>query len=377
MATIRKRILPSGATAWQADYVDGEGKRRHKQFKLKSLADTFLLDKRGEVRQGTHIAESASPTFDTVADDWLKKVDSELERSTVERYRATYAKHVKPVFGERKLATITPGQLQIFVDGLAGTMSGSSLKKARDCLRQVFSFAVKRGKAGHNPATDIDLPVRKRGQGGKIEMPTKDELRRIVEATPERWTPYIRTAILTGMRASELRGLTWPDVDLERGVIHVTHRMDRYGADGPPKSDSGRRDIPLSAGTVAMLTAWKETCPKGEANLVFPAPEGGAMTQPNFLRRVYWPAQVKAGVVVDSGKFDAKGRPIMDPKYTFHALRHAAAALFIEGGLQPKKVQTVLGHSSIQTTMDIYAYYWPKETEDRAAMGAIEAGLFA
>lgn len=376
--SIRKRTLPSGSVVWLAGYRDSEGKRRFKQFPKKSAADAYLIEKKGEVRSGRHVAESASPTFGSAADDWLTKIEKDgLERSTIERYRATYTSHVKPELGSKKLSTITPGQLQIFIDTLAGTMSASSLKKVRDCIRQVFSHSVKRGRASHNPATDIDLPVRKRGKGAAIEMPAKAELRKIVEAAPERWTPYIRTAILTGMRASELRGLTWDDVDLDRGVISVTHRMDRYGADGPPKSNAGRRDIPLSAGTVDMLKAWQEACPKSSAKLVFPAPEGGAMSHQNFLRRVYWPTQVKAGVAIETGEVDKKGAPVMEAKYTFHALRHAAAALFIEQGLQPKKVQTLMGHASIQITMDVYGYLWPKEEEDRAAMGAIDANLFA
>lgn len=377
MATTRKRILPSGATSWQADYRDNAGKRRSKQFAKKSEADAFLLTVRGEVRAGTHVAERDSPTFDAAATDWLEKLERDgLERATTERYRATYQTHVKPELGARKLASITPGQLQVFVDGKAGTMSLSSLKKVRDCLRQVFGYAVKRGKAGMNPATDIDLPQPKRGQKEPPEMPTKAEIKRIVEATPAKWTPYIRTAILTGLRASELRGLTWADVDLDRGVIRVTHRMDRFGADGPPKSDAGRRDIPMSTGTVAMLTSWKEECPKGEGNLVFPAPEGGAMSHQNFLRRVFWPTMLKAGVTIDTGDVDDDGKPVFEPKYTFHALRHAAAALFIEQGFRPERVKTLMGHSSIQITFDVYGYLFPKEDDDRAAMAQIEDNLF-
>ncbi len=374
MATVRKRTLPSGKVVWQADYNDG--KRRSKQFAKKGEADAFLLTVRGEVRAGTHVAESDSPTFSATADDWLKKIGREgLERSTTERYQATYEKHVKPVLGPRKLASITPAQLQTFVDELAGTMSESSLKKVRDCVRQVFTYAVKRGKAGHNPATDIELPQRKRGKE-KPEMPSKAEIRRIIESTPDRWRPFIRTAVVTGLRASELRGLQWSDVDLDRGIIHVTKRTDRYGEYGPPKSDAGLRDIPISNGTVALLKAWKEECPKGEGDLVFPAPEGGFFSQANLLRRVYWPAQERAGVVSSTGKLDDRGAPVMEPKFTFHALRHAAAALFIEQGFQPKKVQSLMGHSSIQITFDTYGYLFPKEEEDRAAMGAIDAGLF-
>jgi integrase len=74
---------------------------------------------------------------------------------------------------------------------------------------------------------------------------------------------------------------------------------------------------------------------------------------------------------------DANGKPVIRPRYTFHALRHFAASLFIEHqGWSPKKIQTVMGHSSIQVTYDIYGKLLDKDPDsDRNAMAQIEAGL--
>ena len=64
-----------------------------------------------------------------------------------------------------------------------------------------------------------------------------------------------------------------------------------------------------------------------------------------------------------------------EPKYGLHALRHAAVAMFIEQGFGPKKVQALMGHSSIRLTFDTYGYLFKTEEEDRAGMAQIEARL--
>ena len=90
----------------------------------------------------------------------------------------------------------------------------------------------------------------------------------------DRWRPLFLTAIFTGLRASELRGLTWEDVDLPRAVLHVRQRADRYLAFGAPKSRGGERSIPLPPRLIETLREWKLQCPKGKLGLVFPTGNG-------------------------------------------------------------------------------------------------------
>ncbi|RWB89250.1 MAG: site-specific integrase [Mesorhizobium sp.] len=376
MATIRKRELPSGKIVWQADYRDGSGKRRHKQFTKKGDADAFLLTARGQVRAGTHVADSQSKTIDQAAKLWLAQVEKDgKERTTVDRYTETYEKQVKPRLGATKLNAVTAPTLQTFIDDLVGTMSLSSLKKVKGCLVSVFKYAVSRGLAAHNPAREVALPESNRGRK-RPEMPTKEELRSILTNTPARWQPFVRLATVTGMRASELRGLKWSDVDLAKGLVHVRRRVDKYGEFGPPKSGAGTRDIPISAGTVAMLKAWKKDCPSGDLELIFPTTTGAVEGHANLLHRVFHPAQVAAGVTTKTDKVDGDGKPIMEAKFGLHALRHAAAALFIEQGFAPKKVQNLMGHASLQMTYDVYGYLFPSDDDDQSKMAAMESGLF-
>ncbi|RUU45007.1 site-specific integrase [Mesorhizobium sp. M6A.T.Ce.TU.002.03.1.1] len=375
MATIRKRELPSGKIVWQADYRDGGGKRRHKQFATKKAADDFLLTARGQVRSGTHVADSASITVDKASKLWLAQAEKNgRERATVARYKSTYELYIKPKFGATKLAALTSPAIQTFIDDLTGTMSASSLAKVHGALTSIYKHAVSRGHAAINPARDIQMPSATRDKK-RPEMPTKDELRAILKHTPARWIPFVRTAMLTGMRASELRGIQWRDVDLDAGIVHVRRRVDRYNKFGPPKSDAGTRDIPISDSTVTMLKAWRKECPKGEHDLVFPNGEGNVEGHANLLHRMFWPVQIKAGVTVETEEKDEDGKPIVDAKYSLHALRHAAAALFIEQGFPPKKVQDLMGHASLAMTYDVYGYLFKSEDYDRAKIAEMETAL--
>lgn len=79
---------------------------------------------------------------------------------------------------------------------------------------------------------------------------------------------------------------------------------------------------------------------------------------------------------MDSGAKDKDGQPIMEPRYNFHMLRHAAASLFIQYlGWTPKRLQTVMGHSSINMTFDLYGHLFENIEADRADMAKIEAAV--
>ena len=207
-------------------------------------------------------------------------------------------------------------------------------------------------------------------------MPTRGELRAIIEHASGRWRPLILTAVFTGLRSSELRGLQWGDVDLRAAVLHVYRRVDQWGNFGPPKSAAGTRNVPLAPIVVNTLRKWCLKCPKGELDLVFPNGAGKVESHANILNRGFWPVQIAAGIVTERMVArDGETKTVQRGKYSHHALRHAAAALFIEQGLGPKKIQTIMGHGSIQMTYDTYGYLFDDGEGDQAAMQAIEARL--
>ena len=130
-----------------------------------------------------------------------------------------------------------------------------------------------------------------------------------------------------------------------------------------------------------MLKTWKVACPPGD--LVFPSEEGRPQSLANIYNRVWKPIQLAAGVcdpAKENGKVkrDEKGKPLMEPRYRFHDLRHFHASMLIADGANPKEVQAEMGHSSIQMTFDIYGSLFKDEDTERrqkARAGRLEAKL--
>jgi integrase len=366
--SIRKRPLLDGRTVWQVDYRDGNGRRRHRQFPTRREADAFLVRARADVAAGTHTPESVSITVNAAADLWLARCeDNGLERTTLLAYRQHVVLHIAPLIGATKLARLTVPAVHAFADRLREQgRSRDMVKRALRSLSAIVATAQRRGLVAVNCVREAAPDaVRRSARDARPEMPSRAELRAIVGATPDRWRPLILTAIFTGLRASELRGLTWADVDLRSGELHVRRRADRFGHFGPPKSKSGARTLPLSPILINTLRTWRLACPKGELDLVFPTGRGNVESHGNLLNRVFWPIQVAAGVV------DAADQA----KYSLHALRHGAAALWIEQGLGPKRIQALMGHASIQQTFDTYGYLLETRESDRNAVAEIEARL--
>ena len=200
-----------------------------------------------------------------------------------------------------------------------------------------------------------------------VDIPTTDEVRAFIGRLHARWRPLFLTAIFTGLRASELRGLRWQDVDLKAGELHVRQRADRYNVIGMPKSKAGGRRVPLPPHLINVLREWKL---QSSHELVFATRSGKVDRLSNMVRALERTMRA-ADITGPDGK----------PKYTgMHALRHFFASWCINPvkrggrGLQPKEVQEVLGHASIVMTMDTYGHLFPRG-DDASELAAAERAL--
>ena len=389
--------------AWIVDYVDQAGKRRLKTFAKKKAADAFRDIANVEIRAGIHTADSASKTIAEAGRLWLETGDKAgLERSTLAAYRQHLKLHIEPYLGNVKLSQLSAPMVREFEDKLGrGDMPEGAASKPRTCvmvrkvrvsLSSLLSDAQERGLVSRNVVRDLRR-TRARGverkaerrQKGKlkigVDIPTREEIKAIVEAAKGRWRPILLTAIFTGLRASELRGLRWTDVDLDKRELHVRQRADRYSAIGKPKSEFGERTVPLTPIVVNTLRGWKIACPKSEAGLVFPSTGGLVEHHKNIVERGLVPTLIAASIVTE--REGPNGEPTKRAKYTgLHALRHFYASWSInrrvDGGLElpAKVVQERLGHSSIMMTMDVYGHLFPRG-DDAAELEAAERSLLA
>ncbi len=266
--------------------------------------------------------------------------------------------------GDVLLKEFSRGDVKDFIDDMLDDNSREMTKKVLVSLKALLKEAAEREWIDTNPAAEVRMKRQSR-HDKEAKIPTKDEIRRLLENAPARHRALIVTAIFTGMRISELRGLAWEQVDFDRRIITVRQRANRLNEIGSPKSRAGRRDIPMSPMVYNTLRNWRSDCPAGSLNLVFPNGAGNVESYGNLFYRFYKPLQSRVGIV------DAHGVP----KYGFHALRHAAASLMIEQGWNAKKVQTILGHSSINVTFDTYGHLFTKAEDDVELFEKMERDL--
>lgn len=374
MASIRKRKFGPNKDreAWVVDYVDQHGKRRLKTFSTKKDAEAWRTNAMHEVQQGIHTAASASKTVEEAWQLWMADCEANnLEFGTIRQRRQHLKHHVTPFINRVRLADLTTPLVYDFDAKLREAERSIAMRrKVLTNLKTMLTFAQGRGLVAQNVARGVRIRAdnRQDESGPKragVDFPTMAELNTLIENASGRWRPFIITAIFTGMRMSELRGLPWSDVDLETGQIHVRQRADAWRKIGPTKSKAGKRDIPLPPLVVNTLKQWRDECPKGD--LVFPNTLGNVELPSNIHSRCWVPLQMKCGII-DAGK----------PRYEFHMLRHAAATLFIQYlGWTPQRLKTVMGHASITLTFDLYGHLFENVEADRADMAKIEAAIRA
>jgi integrase len=371
--SVRKRSWTTGASdhreAWIVDYVD-HGERHIRTFARKKDADAYHASVTVDVAKGIHTPESRSLIVAQAAEQWLAAAALEgLERSTLVQYRVHVRKYIVPHIGAMKLATLTTPAVNDFRDALLRDLNRATARKVLWSFKAIIKDARRRGTIAHNVSEGIPIKGDKRDKK-KLEIgrdiPTPDEVRRMLGAAQGSWRALLVVAAFTGLRASELRGLRWSDVDVAAGTVHVRQRADQWGVIGQPRTSTSARAIPVGPFLINTVKEWKLACPKSPGNLVFPADQGRPLTHGNIMYLGYWPAQRAASVFDDKGK----------PKYPgIHALRHFFASWCInrraDGGLELpiKVVQQRLGHTTITMTADVYGHLFPRgdESEELAA----------
>jgi integrase len=381
--SVRKRVWTTRTgeikEAWIVDY-SANGSRHIETFERKKDADAREAQVTVDVGKGIHIAPSKSPTVAQAGAKWLNGADK-LEAATVESYRQHLRDHIVPFIGDLRLGHISVPVVRNFMDKLkAEGRSPAMIKRVVGDLGSILADAQERGEVAHNAVRSLSKR-RKKGAGQKrgqklkvgVDIPSTDEIRAIIANLKGRWRPLLLTAIFTGLRSSELRGLRWHDVDLKKSVLHVRQRADKFNKIGAPKSESGERTIPLSPILANTLREWKLACPKGEADLVFPNGAGQIENHANIVQRGLAPVQIEAGVVTKSG----------EAKYTgLHALRHYYASWCINRredgglGLPLKMVQQRMGHATLAMTSDVYGHLFDNG-DDGTELAAAEKALFS
>jgi integrase len=363
--SIRKRGEESWELRFELDRVAGKRRSRSVYFRGSRKAAQKELSR---LLAAADAGTLADPTTVTVAEYMRHYLDSTLTQSgkTLERYRELAERQIIPHLGNVKLQRLRPEQLEqwhskLLADGLSARTTGH----AHRLLGLVLRRAVENGALTRNVAAIRKPPA---VEAKEIEILSLEEVTATLDSLKGHMLhPIASLALLTGMRRGELLALEWGDIDLGRGVVRVERSLEETRAGlrvKPPKTKRGRRNIGLSADTVAMLREHRKAQIQlrlalgqgGPPLVVFSTIEGGYL-KPNGISR--------------SWRQTCKARKL--PRCSFHALRHCHASMLIRAGVDILTISRRLGHSSASMTLDVYGHLM--EGADAAAVKAIEGVL--
>ena len=333
-----------------ARFVDKFGKRRTKRSKKLQevkqwLADATYIDQHSDLDQATDML------VDAWFDYWIGIKKQTVRPNTVRNYSERYERNIKGVIGNKLLTDVKSIHCQkIFSDMADEGYKTTTIYQTRIALYNMFEFARENDVLIANPCkkslkSDMGKP------SDKKEALTIDAQKKFLEAVVGySYENQYRFVLQTGLRTGELIGLKWSDIDFENRTMKIERTMEyRYKVGewrvGPPKSKSGYRTIPLTDEAICILENQRS---KNKSLKLVPMEWKDIV----FLCRKGTPVK---NSTYDTGLFKYCDR-VGIPRFSMHVLRHTFATRCIEGGMKPKTLQKILGHSNIGITMNLYVH---------------------
>jgi len=359
---IRKRSKDSWTVVVELPRDPETGKRRQKWVTVEGTkrdAERVLAQLLTEINRGMYSVAPAKMTVGEYMEQWLETLRVRLKDQTYRVWKQWIQRWTE-LLGGKLLSKLTPMDVQEAVNKLPAHLAENTKATMFTVLNLAMKQAVQWKLLAYNPTEGVKAPVRRQKQ---MTVWNEEQVHRFLEvARGSRYYPLFHLALATGMRLGELLGLTWEDVNLSEGVIHVSRSMVLAIKGEPvwqePKTRNARRKIPLDPGTVEMLRIHRkrqleERLKAGpdwhNYNLVFTTKNGKPLNHQNVWTR-FKQLAAKAGV----------------PTIRVHDLRHTHATILLRQGVHPKVVSERLGHGRVTITLEVYSHVLP-DTQKEAA----------
>lgn len=326
------RIFKRGSR-WYADFYTG-GKRVKKSISGdRQVALQILKELEGRAIRGEYSLRDNHYPLADLKDNFLRHKRPSLKVKTFEGYH----QDLKLILERLKaslVSDITLSLLDTYIAERLSQVSERTLNLEVQTLRQMLNYGVKAGLIGSNPIANFKpLKVRQRRFRRIL---SGEEIDRLLQAPSPAYRPVWYTFLTTGLRKAELVNLTWEDIDWESKEIKVQSK------EGFSTKTGEIRRMPIVDGLYKTL---KELKGKSRSQYVFTNSLGNPLR--NNLLREFKATLKRAGL-------SSKGLDI-------HALRYSFISHLIRQGANPKVVQRLAGHKSIQMTMNIYAQVLPQD----------------
>lgn len=304
-----------------------------------------------------------------------------LKDNTFTNYKYMYTQFVEQSFGNTKIKDLKRTDVRAFYNTLADerNLKILTIDNIHTVLHQVLELAVEDDYLRYNPSDNALKELKKAhnddvSKRHALTVQEQELFENFLKKQGKyhKWFPIFEVMLLTGMRVGEVTGLRWCDVDFDSNTISVNHTLVYYSRGGKhnglsfaintPKTKSGVRTIPMSPQVKEALLMEREfqkecgikckAVVDGYTDFIFVNRFGGVQHQGTLnkaLRRIIRDCNYE---VLDKGKGD---KVTTLPPFSNHTLRHTFATRMCEAGVNIKAMQDILGHSDVQTTMDIYA----------------------
>jgi len=348
------------------------GKRKWFKGGRRKDAERVLGEKLAEISSGTY-RDIPKTTFKEFATLWINNhAENNVKPSTLAGYNHIIDKRLNPAFEHFLMTGINPALLQSYVtkrkqdadargkekqngesERPIKILSAKTVSNEIVVIKEMFKHAHQWGYVKVNPAQHLKRPKMVKPE---IDILEQAEYRLLLEHSSDLYRTAFLTAILTGVRAGELWGLQWGDVDWNSKRLYVRRSVWK-NAFQTPKSKNSIRKIDLPNDLVFELKKWKLACPISEHDLMFPSKEGQITCHDNAMKRHFEPALRKAGL----------------RHVSFHSLRHTDASLRIRAEQNIKYMSMQMGHSSIKITMDTYGHLFNNEVFNRQQVDLLQA----
>lgn len=366
-----------GYEAWV--YLNRDGRKVRKTFKRESEAKSWRREALVAAQKG---ALRATATDRRTLLEALEEFVAGMAEGTIrpkrrERYKPntvrSYERAVRLYLRGSELGMLRPSEVrrsdvQAFVDDLLSRKSASSTGNAINPIQAYYKRAVDREEVSFNPTEGIDVPTGKTQRPRRIVQPA--EAAALLAALPSEDRPIWATAFYAGLRRGELQALRCVDVDLGANLIHVRKGWDQVEGEIEPKSEAGKRTIPILAVLRDYLDEQLMRTGRSGEDRIF----GRSARVPFYASTIDGRAKRawRSRNASEREAAEAEGRePDLLTLLTLHECRHTFASLLIDTGANPKAIQEVMGHSKIQTTFDVYGHLLPGSHDDvRARMDA-------
>ena len=362
-------------------YVDPNRVRRYIYSKdLKTLREREEKLIKNQL-DGLDVYVAGSADLNFVFDRYIS-TKSELRRTTYTNYTYMYDHFVRDRFGKKKVGDIKYSDvLHFYHDRIHNKgIQINTLDTIHIVLHPTFQLAVRDGIIRMNPSDGVMAELKKKtgNKKGIRHALTVEQQRSFMNYIAESpvfvgWLPFFTVLLGTGCRIGEVVGLRWQDVDLKERTININHAMtyyprrdDTYKCEfklSLPKTDAGIRILPMMKQVYEALQGeYDRQKEKGFSEAVVDGMSGFIFT--NRFDTIHNPQAVNRAIKRIYEAYNAEEivraknehrDPIIIPHFLCHHLRHTFCTRFCENETNVKVIQSVMGHVSIETTMDIYA----------------------